>query len=224
MRTMTAAIYARVSTTDQNCEMQLRELREYCGRRGWTIHEEYVDTGFSGAKASRPALDRLLKDARQRRFDAVVVWKLDRWGRSLLHSVQSVQELASVGIGFLAVTQNIDTTDQTNPMARLLLHLMAAFAEFERTMIQERVASGVKRYQTDFEAGQARSRSGKNLPIGRPTRVFRRDEAVRLRAEGSSWRKIARELGVPVSTVVDACSHPVPCHDITADVLPSLVI
>ncbi len=88
-----------------------------------------MDTGFSGAKASRPALDRLLKDARQRRFDAVLVWKLDRWGRSVLNSVQSVQELASVGIGFLVVTQNIDTTDQGNPMAKLLLHLMAAFAD-----------------------------------------------------------------------------------------------
>ena len=128
---MRTAIYARVSTADQNCEAQLRELREYCARRGWEIVTEYIDTGWSGAKASRPQLNRLMKDARERRFDVVAVWKLDRWGRSLAHLVESGQQLASMGIRFLAVTQNIDT-DENNPMARLLMHLMAAFAEFER--------------------------------------------------------------------------------------------
>ncbi len=117
---MKAAIYARVSTGDQNCEMQLRELREYLSRRGWETAGEYVDSGFSGAKTGRPQLDRLISDARQRRFDAVVVWKLDRWGRSLAHLVQSIQELSALGIRFVAVTQNIDT-DESNPMARLLM-------------------------------------------------------------------------------------------------------
>ena len=188
-----AAIYARVSTSDQTCEMQLRELREYCARRGWQIAREFVDTGWSGAKASRPELDRLMEDARQRRFDAVVVWKLDRWGRSLIQSVQGVQELASMGIRFLAVTQNIDTGDD-NPMARFLLNIFASFAEFEREMIRERVACGLK---------TARAK-GKRL--GRPKRVFRRDEALRLRSEGQSWRAIAKELGLPTSTIVDACA------------------
>jgi len=188
-----AAIYARVSTSDQTCEMQLRELREYCARRGWQIAREFVDTGWSGAKASRPELDRLMQDARQRRFDAVVVWKLDRWGRSLIQSVQGVQELASMGIRFLAVTQNIDTGDD-NPMARFLLNIFASFAEFEREMIRERVACGLK---------TARAK-GKRL--GRPKRVFRRDEALRLRSEGQSWRAIAKELGLPTSTIVDACA------------------
>lgn len=191
---MKAAIYARVSTSDQNCEMQLRELREYLGRRGWDPAGEYVDAGFSGAKASRPQLDRLLADARQRRIDAVVVWKLDRWGRSLAHLVQSVQELSALGIRFVAVTQNIDT-DESNPMARLLMHLMGAFAEFERELIRDRVNAGIR---------NARAQ-GKQL--GRPRRVFRRDEALEMRAQGKSWRKIAAALHVPLATLVGACSE-----------------
>jgi putative DNA-invertase from lambdoid prophage Rac len=191
---MRVAIYARVSTVDQRCDMQLRELREYCGHRGWESVGEYVDTGWSGAKANRPQLDRLMKDAAVRRFDAVVVWKLDRWGRSLLNCIKSVQELSGLGVRFVATTQNIDT-DESNPMSRFLLHIFAAFAELERETIRERVHCGLK---------TARAK-GKRL--GRPKRVFRRDEALRLRAEGWSWRKIALELGVPVSTVVDGCTE-----------------
>src|SRR6202011_2857800 len=137
------AIYARVSTNDQDCGMQLRELRDYCQRRGWAIAGEYVDTGGRGAQASRPQLDGLMKDARQRRFDAVLVWKLDRWGRSLIQSLQSVQELASMGVRFIAITQNIDT-DESNPMSRFMLHIFGAFAEFEREMIRERTLTGVR--------------------------------------------------------------------------------
>jgi putative DNA-invertase from lambdoid prophage Rac len=180
------AFYVRVSTVDQNCSMQLAELKEYCARRGWHLVGEYVDTGWSGAKASRPELDRLMSDAR--RFDAVLVWKLDRWGRSLIHSVQRIQELASLGIRFLAVTQNIDTGDD-NPMARFLLNIFASFAEFEREMIRERVACGL------------RSAKAKGKRLGRPKRVFRRDEALRLRSEGMSWRAISRQLHIPVSTL-----------------------
>lgn len=187
-----AVLYARVSTTDQNCEMQVRELREYAVRRGWAMAGEYVDTGWSGAKVSRPELDHLMRDARQRRFDCVMVWKLDRWGRSLVQSLQSVQELASLGIRFLAITQNIDT-DQSNPMSRFMLHIFGAFAEFEREIIRERTLAGVR---------QAKA---KGKAIGRPRRVFRRDEVVRLRdVEGFSWRAIAERLGVPVMTAVDA--------------------
>lgn len=189
---MRAAVYARVSTDDQNCDMQLAELRRYAGSRGWDVFREYVDAGWSGAKASRPELNRLITDARRRRFDGVLVWKLDRWGRSTVDCIQSIRELTSLGIRFIAVTQNLDT-DESNPMSRFFLTIMAAFGELEREMIRERVVSGVK----------AAKAKGKHL--GRPKRVFRRDEAVRLRQAGMSWRRIAAELGVPLTTVVDAC-------------------
>ena len=114
---MRTAIYARVSTADQSCEMQLRELREYLSRRGWELAGEYVDTGWSGAHASRPELNRLMRDARMRRFDTVVVWKLDRWGRSVVHSIKSIQELTALGIRFVALTQNIDT-DESSPTSQ----------------------------------------------------------------------------------------------------------
>ena len=189
---MRVAIYARVSTADQSCEMQLRELREYTERRGWKAAGEYVDTGWSGAKANRPELDRLMRDASMRRFDAVLVWKLDRWGRSVAHSIKSIQELIALGIRFLAVTQNIDT-DESNPMSRFMLHIFAAFAELERDMIRERVTSGIR----------VAKANGKQL--GRLKRVFRRDLALSMREAGMSWRKIADALDVPMATVIDAC-------------------
>lgn len=172
--------------------MQLLELREYIARRGWTVSREYVDTGWSGARSSRPELDRLVCDARLRRFDAVLVWKLDRWGRSVVDCVRGIQELDSLGIRFVAVTQNIDT-DESNPASRLMLHLFAAFGEFERELIRERVVAG------------SRAARIKGKSLGRPRRVFQRDEAAALRAKGMSWRKIAAQLGVPMSTIIDAC-------------------
>src|SRR5579871_3642777 len=140
---MKAAIYARVSTADQNCELQIRELHEYCSRRGWEISREYMDTGWSGAKASRPELDRLMRDASLRHFDAVLVWKLDRFGRSVRNCLDGIEALRAAGVRFLAVSQSIDT-DEANPTARLLLHILASVAEFEREMIRERVCAGVK--------------------------------------------------------------------------------
>ena len=172
--------------------MQLINLRDYISSRGWESAGEYVDTGWSGAKTSRPQLDRLMRDARLRRFDSVLVWKLDRWGRSLADCVRSIQELAALGIRFVAMTQNIDT-DESNPASRLLLHIFAAFAEFERELIRERVVTGIRAAQ------------GRGKRFGRPRRVFRRDQALLLRAEGKSWREIAQALGVPFSTVIDAC-------------------
>ena len=185
------ALYARVSTNDQNCDLQLRELREYAGARNWEIAGEYVDKGWSGSKANRPELTRLMADARKRRFDVVIVWKLDRWGRSVADSIRGIQELASLEVCFIAVTQNIDT-DHANPMARFLLHIMAAFSELERELIRERTIAGVR---------TARS---KGKVLGRPRRVFRRDEVTRLREAGLSWRLISRQLGIPVSTCMDA--------------------
>src|SRR3712207_1518300 len=111
---MRCALYARVSTTDQTCAMQLRELRQYISRRDWKNGGEYVDTGFSGAKASRPALDRLMADAAQRKFDCVVVYKIDRFGRSVLHLNQQMAALTGCGVRFIASSQSLDT-DEKNP-------------------------------------------------------------------------------------------------------------
>lgn len=187
---MIAAIYARVSTSDQKCDLQLTELRAYAQRSGWET-AEYIDQGVSGMKRSRPALDRLMNDARLRKFDVVLVWKLDRFGRSLQQLVGNVHELDRVGVRFIAVTQSIDT-DQKSPMGKFLLNLFAAFAEFERDLIVERVKAGVAEAQ----------RQGKHC--GRPARVFRRDRAAEMRSQGKSWRAIAWELKVPVSTVREA--------------------
>jgi len=189
---MRTAIYARVSTTDQSCEMQLRELRDYATRRGWQVVEEFVDAAWSGAKASRPELNRLLANARVRRFDIVLVWKLDRWGRSVADCIRSIQELVALDVRFLAVTQNLDT-DEKNPMARFMLHILAAFGELEREMIRERVLTGL------------RNAKAKGTALGRPKRVFRRDKAIELHNQGKSWREVAEILGIPVSTVYTIC-------------------
>ena len=172
--------------------MQLRELREYISRRDWKNGGEYIDTGFSGAKASRPALDRLMADAAQRKFDCIVVYKIDRFGRSVLHLNQQLAALTSYGVRFIATSQSLDT-DEKNPTSRLLLQILASVAEFEREMIRERTLSGIK----------AARAAGKI--IGRPRRVFRRDEVVRLRDEqGLSWRAIGAKLDIPAMTAVDA--------------------
>src|ERR1043165_7625709 len=200
---MRCAIYARVSTTDQNCEMQLRELREYISRRGWQTSKEYVATGFSGSRASLPALDRLMADAAQRKFDCIAVYKIDRFGRSVLHLNQRLAALTSYGVRFIATSQSLDT-DEKNPTSRLLLQILASVAEFEREMIRERTLSGIKAAQA---AGKV---------VGRPKRVFRRDEVVRLRdQEGLSWRAIGAKLGIPAMTALDSYrqSGPIGCTE-----------
>ena len=122
-------LYARVSTSvGQSPEMQLVELREFATRRGWTLVGEYVDHGVSGAKESRPALNRLMTDAKERNFDVVAVWKIDRFGRSLKHLVNALAEFESLGIAFVSLK---DSLDLTTPSGRLLFQLVAAMAEFE---------------------------------------------------------------------------------------------
>ncbi len=189
---MLTAIYARVSTADQNCASQLKELRDYVARRGWVNAGEYVDSGFSGSKTSRPALDKLMSDAAKRKFDCVVVYKIDRFGRSVLNLNQQLAALTSYGVRFIAASQSLDT-DQSNPTSRLLLQILASVAEFEREMIRERTLMGI----------QAARANGKI--VGRPKRIFRRDEVTRLRdQDGLSWRAIATKLDIPVMTAVDA--------------------
>jgi len=201
---MKAVIYARVSTSDQNCESQLKEIREYLSRMGWENSAEYVDTGFSGSKASRPALDQLMKEASLRKFDCVVVCKLDRFGRSVLHLNQQLAILESLGIRFVAISQGIDT-DAKNPTSRLLLHILSSVAEFERELIKERTLCGI------------RSAKAKGKTLGRPKRIFQRAEVVRLRDEGMSWRKIAEQLGVPTMTVLASYRSGSKCTEIVLE-------
>jgi DNA invertase Pin-like site-specific DNA recombinase len=185
---MRVALYGRVSTTDkgQDPEMQLRELREYCERRGWTITQEYIDAGVSGSKDSRPALNRLMADAHSRKFDTVLVWKIDRWGRSLKHLVTSLADLDAVGVAFVSLRDNLGLG---TPSGRLMMQLLGAMAEFERALIQERVKAGL------------RNARAKGKRLGRP-RVFVSEHRIQmLRGLGVSWRDIAEELGVGVGTV-----------------------
>ena len=184
------ALYARVSTlTGQNPELQLRELREFTVRRGWEIAGEYVDQGVSGSKESRPQLNRLLADARKRRFDVIAVWKLDRFGRSLKHLVMTLADLESLGIAFVSLR---DSFDLSTPSGRLLFQLVGAMAEFERALIQERVRAGLK------------NAKAKGRKLGRPRVAIRRDQIESLRQEGLSWEAIAKELGAGVGTVYRA--------------------
>jgi putative DNA-invertase from lambdoid prophage Rac len=184
---MIAAIYARVSTVHQDHAMQLVELRDYCRRMEWP-HIEYVETASGKAGSKRPVLKKLMADARMKRFGAVVVWKIDRFGRSLRDLIGNVMELDAAGVRFVAPSQGIDT-DKRSPFTKMLLHLMALFAGFERDLIVERVKAGVAEAK----------RHGKHC--GRPRRIFRRDEAARLRESGMTWRAIARKLRVPQATI-----------------------
>jgi len=138
---MRAAIYARVSTFDQEPENQLGELRRYTAARGWTA-TEYVDRGVSGAKDRRPALDHLVAEARRRRFDVVVCWRLDRLGRNLRHLIAMLDELQALGIAFVSLGEGIDAT---TPAGKLQMHILGAIAEFERARIAERVRAGLQR-------------------------------------------------------------------------------
>src|SRR5436305_2882874 len=138
---MKAAIYARVSTVDQEPENQLQELRRYVQARGWAA-TEYVDRGVSGAKDRRPALDDLVRDARRRRFDVLVCWRLDRLGRNLKHLITMLDELQALGIAFVSLAEGIDAT---TPAGKLQMHILGAIAEFERGRIRERVVAGLQR-------------------------------------------------------------------------------
>ena len=202
---MNVALYVRTSTPDQSPALQVRELEDYIRRQGWQIAQTYSDQ-ISGAKAKRPGLDRLMADARLRKFDAVLVWKLDRFGRSLVDCLNSMQSLESCGVRFIAVTQGLDT-DERNPAARFMLQVLGAAAEFERSLIVERSRAGQARYRKDYEAGRVgegkavQSRSGKNLPPHRPKKVFDRDKVVELRGRGLSLRAIARRMRIGLGTV-----------------------
>lgn len=137
------ALYARVSTADkgQNPELQLNPLREYCKARNWTVVAEYTDKGYSGAKDRRPQLDKLMNDAKKRKIDCIVVWKLDRWGRSLKHLINSLSDLQALGVSFVSYQENIDLS---TPAGKMMFHVVGAMAEFERSLIIERVKAGMQ--------------------------------------------------------------------------------
>jgi len=181
------ALYARVSTTQQDPEVQLRELRTLTVSRGWTISREYVDTGISGASTSRPELSHLLADAHKGCFAGILVWRLDRLGRSLRHLVTVVEDLLARGIEVISATE--PHMDSTTPTGRLLRNIFASVAEYEREMIRERVVAGLRKAKA----------SGKH--IGRPRAVVNRLRIEQLRGKGMSWREIARRMDLPKSTV-----------------------
>ena len=184
---MRVALYARVSTLNgQHPEMQLADLREYASRRGWEIAGEYVDEGVSGSKESRPELNRLMGDSHRRQFDMVLVWKIDRFGRSLKHLVNALADLDSYGVAFASLQDNLDLS---TPSGRLMFQIIGAMAEFERALIQERVKAGLHNAR----------RNGKQL--GRPRRVVDNDLVGSMRAQGHSLRDIAEKLGVGYGTV-----------------------
>ena len=145
-----------------------------------------------------------MRDAGKRKVDVILCWKLDRFGRSLLHCKSALQELHGYGVRFIATSQNIDT-DESNPASRFLLHILMAAAEFERELIRERSMAGLKRYRGQYAAGkvgkEVHSRSGKDLPVGRPKRIFNRQQVFHLRTRGLSYRQIARQLGIGEGTV-----------------------
>jgi DNA invertase Pin-like site-specific DNA recombinase len=166
--------------------MQLNELREYAARRDWDVTDEYTDHGVSGSRDSRPELNRLMADAGQRKFDVVLVWKVDRFGRSLRHLVNALAELGALGVAFVSLRDNLDLS---TPSGRLMFAVIGAMAEFERSLIQERVKAGL---------GNARAK-GKQL--GRPQRIVSRESILRMKTEGASLRQIAERLGVGYGTV-----------------------
>jgi DNA invertase Pin-like site-specific DNA recombinase len=181
---MRVATYLRVSTLDQEPENQRRELLAYLEARGWTLTREYCDHGISGAKERRPALDALQQDARRRRFDVLVCWRLDRLGRNLKHLVTLLDELQALGIAFVSLGEGIDCT---TPAGKLQLHILAALAEFERGRIVERVRAGLNR----------RKAAGK--PLGRPRQTISLAELER--TAHLSTREAGRLLGVSRSAV-----------------------
>ncbi len=183
---MRAALYLRVSTTDQDPESQGREVRQFVAARGWEVTGTYQDVGVSGARVRRPGLDRLLTDAWRGQFESVVAWDLSRIARGVLHALQLLRDFQQAGVRLIFVRQPFDTG---GAVGQAVYTMLALFAEFERSLLIDRV-----------RAGMARARA-EGKPIGRPPRVVDFIELRRLRAQGLSLRQIARRTGIPCSTV-----------------------
>jgi DNA invertase Pin-like site-specific DNA recombinase len=207
---MKAAIYARVSTANngQDPTMQTRELREYCDRRGWTVAGEYVDIGISGTKERRPELDRLLGEAHRRRFDAVVVWRFDRFARSVSHLLRALETFKSLGIEFVSLSEQVDTS---TPTGKMVFTVLGAVAELERSLIVERVRAGL------------RNARAKGKSLGRPRVAVDAARIAVLRSQGLSWAKIGERLGLGEGTVrrTAATSAKIPLKTLAATPIES---
>jgi DNA invertase Pin-like site-specific DNA recombinase len=206
--TRRACLYLRVSTAtrsrrgevvafEQDPAVQERPLRDLIAQRGWTLYRVYSDR-LSGAKEARPGLNALMTDAHRGAFDVVVVWRFDRFARSVKQLVLALEEFRSLEIDFISHQEALDTS---TPMGRAMFTIIAAMAELERDVIRERTAAGLE------YARQHGTKSGK--PIGRPKAVFRHDQVLQLHGEGLSGREIARKLGVGEGTVRRVLKDPV---------------
>jgi len=182
MKAKRVALYARVSTNDQTTENQLEDLRRYAEERGWAVHEEYVDHAISGSKSSRPALDRMMSAARKKRFSVVLVWRFDRFARSVKHLVLALEELRGLSIGFVSYQENVDTN---SPLGAAIFTIIAAMAQLERDIIIERVHAGLRR-------AKAQGKKVGRPPMGQADA----GEMDRLHRSGVRQHEIARRLGV----------------------------
>jgi DNA invertase Pin-like site-specific DNA recombinase len=196
IRPVRTAIYARVSTANngQDPRMQTRELREYCERRGWKFVGEYVDEGISGTKDNRPELNRLMADAHHRRFDAVVVWRFDRFARSVSHLLRALETFKALGVEFVSLSEQVDTS---TPTGKMVFTVLGAVAELERSLIAERVKAGL------------RNARAKGKRLGRPRVAVDAARVGALRARGRSWREITVEMAISKGSAQRAvCSLP----------------
>jgi DNA invertase Pin-like site-specific DNA recombinase len=182
------AIYARVSTQNhgQDVTTQTRELEQFAQARGWHPVDSYLDVGISGTKDKRPELDRLMADAHKRRFDVIVVWRFDRFARSVSHLLRALETFNALGISFVSLSEQMDTT---TPTGKMIFTVLGAVAELERSLIVERVRAGL------------RNARAKGRTLGRPKKDVNATEVARLRSQGATWRAVAAELGVGVGTL-----------------------
>jgi DNA invertase Pin-like site-specific DNA recombinase len=189
---MRVALYCRVSTTDQTCENQLRDLRDYCQARGWESPQEYVDHGVSGATDRRPALDALMAAVRGRKLDVVAVAAFDRFARSTRHLVTALDEMQHVGVQFISLREAIDTG---SPLGRAVFVIVGAIAELERSLIVERIHSGLRRARAN------------GVRIGRPAVDVDVAKARRIIERTGSVRAAARALRCAPGTIRRALAH-----------------
>jgi len=199
-----AALYCRVSTVDQHPETQLSELRQFAANKGFQVVGEYIDHGYCGARARRPALDRMMDDARRNRLDVLLVWSCDRLARSTKHLLQTIDELNGMGVQFLSQREAIDTE---GPLGRAILVIVSAMAELERCIIIERVRAGMRRARLE------------GRQIGRARLDVNRDQVIRDRRSGMSLTQVAKKHGISRASVCRLVKESSASPDATAPAL-----